>query len=148
MSDPSDPQPYGQAGYPQPYGQPGYPPSGYLQPGYLQPGYPAPYQPDPDKRPGTVTAACVITMVLSAITLLFGLLFIGIGAAGSNTFTDDFRDGAGGQQALELGVRDILFRGVGGPEALDEEEDPREHQGPQDDVAAVFHGSFLWRAPT
>ena len=65
MSDPSDPQPYGQAGYPQPYGQPGYPPSGYLQPGYLQPGYPAPYQPDPDKRPGTVTAACVITSGVS-----------------------------------------------------------------------------------
>ncbi len=82
-SQPSGPsQPFGQpgeSGQQQPYGQPA------PQPGYGQPAYgaaPAYGQSaygqsgyghaggDPDKRPGTVTAAAVITMVLSGIAAI------------------------------------------------------------------------------
>lgn len=57
--------PYGDAPYsgqqPPPYGQ--RPPYG---------GPPAPYGKSPARRPGTVTAAAVITIVLSALVALFG----------------------------------------------------------------------------
>lgn len=60
--------PYGQPAQPvqPPYGQPA--PPAYGQPAYGQPGYAAPG--DPDKRPGTVTAAGIITIVFSALSLL------------------------------------------------------------------------------
>ncbi len=46
-------------------------------------GAPPPYAPiDPDKRPGSVTAASIITIVLSALSLaLFGILAIVLAAA-------------------------------------------------------------------
>lgn len=95
------PQPYGQAaptgqapplsGYPQqPYAQP------YAQQPYGAPGYPpqyAGYGPvDPDRRPGTVTAAAITTIVLSSITGLLTLLgLIGL-LVSKDEFLDAFRD--------------------------------------------------------
>jgi len=71
------PSPYGQPAYGQqsPYGQYGQP--AYGEPGYGHPAYGAPGV--PDKRPGTVTAAGVITIVFSSLTLLlFGFVFVGV----------------------------------------------------------------------
>lgn len=59
--------PYGQPQAGDPYGQPAQP--AYGQPAYGQPGYAAPGG-DPDKRPGTVTAAGIITIVFSGLSLL------------------------------------------------------------------------------
>lgn len=78
-------QQYGQPGqqYGQPYAQPygqqyGTPPQQYGQP-Y---GQPYGYGGDPSRRPGAVTAAAVITFVLSGIALLISLIFaIGVLAA-------------------------------------------------------------------
>lgn len=78
--------PYGQPPAGQPaYGQPAYgqqPPygqqPGYGQPAYGQPAYGAPMG-DPDKRPGTVTAAGIITMILSGLaTLLTGIFLVAL----------------------------------------------------------------------
>ena len=87
-------QPYGQQPPPQsqPYGQqPGYGQTPYGQPqsGYAQQpyGYQAPaYQPygssDGERRPGTVTAAGVITLIFSGLTLaLFAIIGIVVIAA-------------------------------------------------------------------
>lgn len=116
MSDPQNPygeppaNPYGtpspsgpapQSGYP-PY-QPPQQPSG--QPGYGQPGYgQQPYgqgghgQRDPDKRPGTVTAAAIIAIVCSALAAaLFVLMMIGLAVARGDVIagmTDDGRSEA------------------------------------------------------
>lgn len=90
---PPQPNPYGQPAGQDPYGQP---PAGPAygeqpqqpaygqQPGYgqppaygQQPGYPS--AGDPDKRPGTVTAAGVITMIFSGLALLlFGVVLVGM----------------------------------------------------------------------
>ena len=90
------PPPYGQPAPPaQPYGQPAPP----AQP-YGQPGWPAqPQQPygqptygvmgrDPNARPGTVTAAAIITMILSG---LCAVLFFGATAV-MGVAKDDFLD--------------------------------------------------------
>ena len=82
-------QPYGQPVYGQPvYGQPGYGQPGYGQPyatqsygqpyGYGQGGYGG----DPARRPGTVTAAAVITFVLAGLALL-GTLIGGVAVLAS-----------------------------------------------------------------
>jgi hypothetical protein len=81
----TQPTSYGQSSSGQPaYGQPGYGQPGYGQPGYGQ-GYgqggygqtPSPY---PAQRPGTVTAAAVITIIMSLLTggawLLIGFLLL------------------------------------------------------------------------
>lgn len=62
--------PYGQS----PYGGPPFPGQQPPPPGqpYGQ-GFPPPYGKDPDKRPGTVLAAGLITIILSALTALIGL---------------------------------------------------------------------------
>ncbi len=83
-------QPFGQPQYGQPqYGQPQYgqPPQEHGQPGYgqpaygQQPGYGQPYQ-DPEKRPATVVAAGVITLVLSGIVLVgLALVLVAFGFA-------------------------------------------------------------------
>ncbi|MDQ3164677.1 MAG: hypothetical protein M3Q17_00700 [Actinomycetota bacterium] len=62
------PQPYGQ---PPPYGQPQYPPP-YGQPQHGQPYGGSPVV--PQRRPSSVTAAAVVTIVLSGIAAPFGLL--------------------------------------------------------------------------
>ncbi|MCW2764387.1 MAG: hypothetical protein JWO11_346 [Nocardioides sp.] len=90
MTDSNDgtpPPPYGQV--PNPYGQApfgsSYPPAPapYGQPGYGQPGYGAAV--DPDKRPGTVTAAGIITLVFAGLTLLISI----VGAIGLFAAKDD-----------------------------------------------------------
>ena len=120
------PAPYGQPGGEppgQPYGQPGQyggQPGQYQQPGQpgqqqygqqqygqqqygQQPGQygyggPAPY---PARRPGTVTAAAVITMVMSALTGGFWVL-IGVGMLVANeTQIRDYLESQEGRDALE-----------------------------------------------
>jgi LPXTG-motif cell wall-anchored protein len=79
MSDPSTPSnPYGEP--PNPSGQPpvyGQPPAYGRPPAYGQQPYfqdQAPPDPDADKRPGTVTAACVLTLIFSGLTLALDVL--------------------------------------------------------------------------
>jgi hypothetical protein len=116
-------QPYGQPyqpyqpAYPQAgYAQPGYPQPGYPQPGFPQPAYPAhpAYQGDPDRRPGTITAAGIVTIILAGLTLLFGLLLLAVGASGSESFADSFREGAGGSydDISDDGINNLMI-GIG-----------------------------------
>jgi hypothetical protein len=75
---PAQPPAYGQ---PQaPYGQPGAQPAygqqpGYGQQPYGQPGYGAPGV-DRDKRPATVTAASVVTLILAGLSALLYLFVL------------------------------------------------------------------------
>jgi len=104
----ADPAPYGQPQYPpqdpyaqqQPYGQPAYGQQPYGQQPYGQQphGQPAFEQyptgafpftgGDPDKRPGTVLAAGIITIVSSSLTLVVLLL----GLLGLSSSRQDFID--------------------------------------------------------
>ena len=106
MSDPQHPGPYGQQTPPSPYGQPQQP-SPYGQPGYGQPGYgQSPYgqypqqpagapQRDADRRPGTVLAAGIVTIVMSGLVLL-GSGFVALAAlATREDFAEGFNDSAG-----------------------------------------------------
>ena len=71
---PPAPSPYGQQpAYGQPvYGQPAYGQPGYGQPAYGQQGYG-----DPGRRPGSVTAAGVLTLIFSGLSLLiFGFVLV------------------------------------------------------------------------
>jgi hypothetical protein len=76
---PPPPPPYGQPVPPQqPFGQPSYPPTSGQQPHPQQPLGQSAYGVmgrDPNARPGTVTAAAIITMILSGLcaVLFFGL---------------------------------------------------------------------------
>jgi hypothetical protein len=91
---------YGAQQYPsQQYG------SQYDQGGNYQPGGAA------MKRPGTVTAAAIITMVMSAITggfwLLLGIAFL----AGGDSFTDDFLNEPEGRDLVDqTNLTDQEFR--------------------------------------
>jgi hypothetical protein len=78
--------PYGQQPYGQPYGQ-----QPYGQPYGQQPyGQPGQDQRDPDRRPGTVTAAAVTSLVMSGIVLLiFALVAVGLVVARSQVL-DEF----------------------------------------------------------
>lgn len=82
---PAAPDPYGQPAPPPPaYGQ--QPPPAYGQPAYGQPAYGqqpgyagAPMAGDPDKRPGTVTAAGTITLIFSGLSfLLFAFVLVAL----------------------------------------------------------------------
>jgi len=84
----SEPGPYGQP-FGQPAGQPPAPPQDH-------PSYAGPGVADPSGRPGTVTAAAVLTIVTSALVLLAGLGFVVLGAVGSEAFYDGIRDGGRG----------------------------------------------------
>ncbi len=70
---------------------------------YAQPGQPYGESPgyglsaDPDKRPGTVTAAGIITLVLSGLTLALGL----IGLIGLTAARDDFAEEINRTSGLE-----------------------------------------------
>jgi hypothetical protein len=88
--DPYGQAPYGQAPYgqqpqygQQPYAQPQYGQQPYGQPGFEQ--YPGAFPfagQDPDKRPGTVLAAGIVTIVSSALTLVVLLLgLLGLSAS-------------------------------------------------------------------
>jgi hypothetical protein len=76
---PAGQDPYGQQAPPPPpaYGQPAY---GQQPPAYAaQPGYAAPMGGDPDKRPGTVTAAGIITIVFSGLSfLLYAVILVAL----------------------------------------------------------------------
>ncbi len=115
MSDPTNPppgnpygdqppsNPYGQAPPPQPpaYGQPAQPP----QPYGAMPSYGST---NPDKRPGTVTAASIITIVFSAVgAILFGILAAVV--QGSDDVFDEINREIEGQAGLEdYSTDDIL----------------------------------------
>lgn len=96
MTEPQDPQstPPNYPTYPGQGNQPPATPSG--QPGPPAPSQPYPNQPyaqpglqaDPGQRPGGVTAAGWITIVLSFLTLLTSLAAF----AASNRFAEEFRD--------------------------------------------------------
>lgn len=97
--DPYAQQPYGQAPYAQqPYGQDPYAQPQYAQQAYGQPAYPSGAFPfagkDPDKRPGTVLAAGIVTIASSALTLvvlLIGLLGL---SASRQEFIDELNRNA------------------------------------------------------
>lgn len=73
---------------------PAYGQVGYGQPGFPMPGYgPAPR--DPDKRPGTVLAAAIVTIVMSGTILLMLSLFTLILLATRSAFLEGFNDSAG-----------------------------------------------------
>lgn len=143
MSDPNTPgetpaggppppqNPYGQPAGQDPYGQPpapayGQPPApAYGQPAYgqqppaygQQPGYAAPMGGgDPDKRPGTVTAAGIITIVFSGLSfLLFAITLVALLVAKDDVLdeienTEGFQD-AGISANDALGVA-VAFVGV------------------------------------
>lgn len=78
-----------------PYGQSPPQPPAYQQPQYGQPaygGYGAPGT-DPDKRPVTVTAAGVITLVLSGITLVLLLVtLLGLGVLAREDLVEQLGD--------------------------------------------------------
>ena len=83
MSEQS-PDPYGQ---PSPYGQPG--PHGGSSPYGQQPAYGTAPQATGDRRPGTVTAAAWITIVLSVITAaLFGITGLALLVARDSVITE------------------------------------------------------------
>jgi hypothetical protein len=66
---PAQQNPYGGQPQQNPYGQPSLPPAYGQQPAYGQPGY-GYGGPATDKRPGSVTAAAVITLIFSGLSLL------------------------------------------------------------------------------
>ena len=105
-------QPYGQQPYPQqPYPQQPYAQQPYAQPGAGHPAYGEPA--GSDRRPGGVTFACVTAIALSALALLAGLLLVIIGAAGSDTFTDSFRDSSSAYDDLtDQDINNIVL-GIG-----------------------------------
>jgi len=86
---PPAPPPYGQPVPQQPYGSPSYPTT-YGQQPYSPPAYGVMGR-DPNVRPGTVTTAAVITMVLSG---LCALLFLGATAV-MGVAKDDVLDAIG-----------------------------------------------------
>ena len=70
--------PYGQQPPAQPpYGQPAYGQPGYGQPAYGQPAYGQQGYGDPGRRPGSVTAAGVLTLIFSGLLLVtFGFVLV------------------------------------------------------------------------
>lgn len=119
MSDPNTPPPGNPYGEPQtppsnPYGQPASTPPAYSgygetptaqQPYAQQPYGQASYGPtrDPDKRPGTVTAASIITIVMSTITfLLFAIVTVALLVA-----RDDVIDEIDQEMANTQGLEDM-----------------------------------------
>lgn len=120
MSDPNTPgeppaggppppqNPYGQPAGQDPYGQqPPPPPPAYGQPAYgqqppaygAQPGSPAPMGGDPDKRPGTVTAAGIITIIFSGLSfLLFAVILVALLVAKDDVL-DEIEKSEGFQEA-------------------------------------------------
>jgi amino acid transporter len=120
MSDPNNPppgnpygdpppNPYGQQPEPSatPYGQPAQPaqPPAYgAQPYGQQPYGAVSYgTSDPDKRPGTVTAASIITIILSALGLVgFGILAVILGVA-----RDDVIDEINREMEGQPGFEDV-----------------------------------------
>ena len=115
---PPQSQPYGQPPYgqqpgygQQPYGQqPGYGQTPYGQPqsGYVQPYQSAPYSPygaSSDRRPGTVTAAGIITLIFSGLALaLFAIVGIVVVAA-KDEFVNRLREQ---QELQDISPNDVV----------------------------------------
>jgi hypothetical protein len=109
MTDPNNP--FG-APPPPPYGQPGQNPYGQPQPGAYNPAY-APVAPDSGRRPGTVTAAAVLTWVGSTIALLsLGLLLIAV-LVGVDEYYEGFEESASGWTRDEISAFTVVFAGIG-----------------------------------
>jgi hypothetical protein len=115
---PPPPQnPYGQPPAADPYGQPAQqPPYGqqpaYGQPAYGQPAYTGASGGDPDRRPGTVTAAGIITIVVGGLSLLlFGGLLVGLLVA-KDTVLDEIKNAEGFEEA-NISASDALGAAVG-----------------------------------
>lgn len=105
-------QPYGQQGYgqpghdqqqgqqgQQPYGQQGYGQQSQYGSPYGQ--HPAESSPYPSKRPGVVTAAAIIAMVMSALT---GLVWLGVGllaVASGDSIIDEVRNDRDAREQLD-----------------------------------------------
>ncbi len=115
MSDPNNPppgNPYGDPPPSNPYGRPEQPaqPPAYGQPyGEQPPAQPYGQQPygaahygtsDPEKRPGTVTAASIITIIFSALSLA-GFTIIAVVAQMSDDLADEVTREMEGQSGLE-----------------------------------------------
>lgn len=133
MSDPNTPgetpaggppppqNPYGQPAGQDPYGQqPPAPAPAYGQPAYgqqppaygAQPGYPAPGGVDPDKRPGTVTAAGIITIVFAGLSfLLYAVILVALLVAKDDVL-DEIESTEGFQDA-NISANDALGVVVG-----------------------------------
>lgn len=127
MSDPNNPppgNPYGEQPPSNPYGQPEQPASPYGQPAQppaygqqpygqqpfgQQPYGAVPYQSgDPDKRPGTVTAASIITIIFSALSLA-AFVIIAVVAQASDDLADELTREMEGQSGLEdYSAQDLL----------------------------------------
>ena len=126
MSDPNNPppdNPYGDPAPSNPYGQPTQPPASpnpYGQAG--PPAQPPAYgqQPygaasygaaDPDKRPGTVTAASIITIVFSAVGVV-GFAILAAVVQGSDSVFDEINREIEGQPGLEDYTADDILNFV------------------------------------
>lgn len=102
------PSPYGQQ---PPYGQPAYGQPAYgqppAQPGYGQYGQ-TPYGQttprDPDRRPGTVLAACIITWVFAGLAGLLGVFMLIVVAAARDEFIDGVEESEGYEDMVDAGV--------------------------------------------
>jgi hypothetical protein len=120
MSDPNNPppgNPYGDPPPSNPYGQAPPPPPNVPPPAYY--GQPPAYgqQPygavsygtkDPDKRPGTVLAASIITMIFAALGLVSFAILAAV-VQGSDEVADDLTREMEGQSGLEdYSAQDIL----------------------------------------
>ena len=112
---PASPNPYGQPpggepaygqppAAPAPYGQPPAAPAPYGQanPYGQQPAYGAPTG-DPGKRPGTVTAAGIVAIVMSTLSLLLFLVV----SVGVLVARDDVEDAINDELAKQQGMGDI-----------------------------------------
>ncbi|WP_134740253.1 hypothetical protein [Nocardioides sp. 503] len=109
MTDPNNP--FGTPP-PPPYGQPTPNPYGSPQPGAYNPAY-APVPPDAGRRPGTVTAAAVLTWVGSAIALLSLAFLLVAVMAGMDEYYEGFEDSASGWTRDEISTFTIIFAGIG-----------------------------------
>jgi hypothetical protein len=102
------PPPYGQAPQPEsgsgqqqtsePYGQQPYGQQPYGQQPYGQESQPSPY---PTRRPGVVTAAAVIAMVMSTLTALVWLVLGVVAVSAGDTIVDEIRDDPDAMRELD-----------------------------------------------
>ncbi len=97
---PAQQSPYGEQPPQQqnPYGQPAQPPPYGQQPAYAQPGYGYGGRAS-DKRPGSVTAAAVITLIFSGLSLLLFAFFLVAMVVAKDEFLDEMTGQPGFEDA-------------------------------------------------
>ncbi|WP_193608565.1 hypothetical protein [Nocardioides lijunqiniae] len=109
MTDPNNP--FG-APPPPPYGQPTQNPYGQPQQGAYNPAFAHAPQ-DGGRRPGTVTAAAVLTWVGSTIALLsLGFLLVAV-LAGVDEYYEGFEESASGWTRDQISTFTVIFAGIG-----------------------------------